>query len=264
MAIYRSGDLNLAYDDIASTPEEGRVVLLIHGFASNRLENWSRLGWYGAFERAGYRIIAPDLRGHGESDKPHDPLSYDRAIMVADILALMDHLQLRRSIVMGYSMGAHLALAAALCAPQRIDRLILGGIGGRMLSQDVGARPVMTLAEALTAQDPDSIADPIQKGFRRFAEAQGDDRQALAACSEGRSATTSRDALFALSAPTLVVAGSLDQLAGDPFGLADAIPGAKAATLPGCDHFSAIPHALFKAAVFDFLEGWDDEGPVFE
>jgi pimeloyl-ACP methyl ester carboxylesterase len=58
-----------------------------------------------------------------------------------------------------------------------------------------------------------------------------------------------------LSVSALVVAGSRDELAGDPRDLADVIPGARAVTLPGCDHFSAIPHALFKAAVFDFLDG---------
>ena len=64
------------------------------------------------------------------------------------------------------------------------------------------------------------------------------------------------DHLAGLRMPTLVVAGSRDEMAGDPQGLADAIPGAKSVTLPACDHFSAIPHALYKAAVFDFLEGW--------
>ena len=59
--------------------------------------------------------------------------------------------------------------------------------------------------------------------------------------------------------PTLVVAGARDELAGDPGALADVIPGAKAVTIPACDHFSVISHALFKAAVFDFLEGWDEE-----
>ena len=54
------------------------------------------------------------------------------------------------------------------------------------------------------------------------------------------------------------MAGSRDELAGDPQVLAEAIPGARAVTLPACDHFSAIPHALFKAAVFDFLEGWEE------
>ncbi len=58
--------------------------------------------------------------------------------------------------------------------------------------------------------------------------------------------------------PVLVAAGSGDALTGDPQGLADHIPGAHAVTLPGCDHFNAIPHALLKAAVFDFLDGYLD------
>jgi pimeloyl-ACP methyl ester carboxylesterase len=68
-----------------------------------------------------------------------------------------------------------------------------------------------------------------------------------------------KDDLATIAMPTLVVAGSRDQMAGDPQGLADLIPGARAVTLPGVDHFSAIPHALFKAAVFDFLDGYPDE-----
>ena len=53
-----------------------------------------------------------------------------------------------------------------------------------------------------------------------------------------------------------MIAGTRDQLAGPPQGLADAIPGAKAVTVPGCDHFSCIGHGLFKANVFDFFDGW--------
>jgi pimeloyl-ACP methyl ester carboxylesterase len=67
------------------------------------------------------------------------------------------------------------------------------------------------------------------------------------------------DDLARIASPTLIVAGSLDTIAGDPAPLADALPGAKCVSLPACDHFSAIPHALFKAAVFDFLEGWLEE-----
>jgi pimeloyl-ACP methyl ester carboxylesterase len=63
------------------------------------------------------------------------------------------------------------------------------------------------------------------------------------------------EALERLDVPTLVVAGTRDDLAGDPKGLADAIGGARAALLPGCDHFSAIAHGLYKAAVFDFMDG---------
>jgi pimeloyl-ACP methyl ester carboxylesterase len=59
--------------------------------------------------------------------------------------------------------------------------------------------------------------------------------------------------------PVLVVAGQRDELAGDPEALALAFPHGHGVTLPGCDHFSAIPHALTKAAVFDFLDGLLDE-----
>ncbi|HEY2051140.1 MAG TPA: alpha/beta fold hydrolase [Caulobacteraceae bacterium] len=259
MASFSSRGLDLAYDDIAASGERRGTVVLVHGFASNRAENWKRLGWYAALQRGGYRVVALDLRGHGESAKPHEAEAYQRAELAADVLALMDEANLGRAHLMGYSMGAHLALAIALKAPERVDRLVLGGIGGRVLGEGPPRpTPAMSLSEALLAEDPAAIKDPIQRGFRQFAQIQGDDRQALAACSKGRGEAVTRQDLDGLSAPTLVVAGAGDDLAGDPQTLADAIPGAKAVVLPGCDHFSAIPHALFKSAVFDFLEGWDD------
>jgi pimeloyl-ACP methyl ester carboxylesterase len=73
--------------------------------------------------------------------------------------------------------------------------------------------------------------------------------------SRAQDAPFERSMLSALSMPVLVVAGARDELAGDPEDLARAMPDGRAVTLPGCDHFSTIPHALFKAAVFDFLDG---------
>ena len=258
MATFKSGGLSLAYDDI--TPQGGAsgTVLMVHGFATSRAENWRRLGWYGAFERKGYRVVAHDQRGHGESDKPHDPAAYGRDELVGDIVRLLDHLELERVDLMGYSMGARLSLQTALDHPDRVGNLIVGGIGGRMLKppEDQPA-PTMTMAEAMQADDPETITEKTLKGFRLFADQQGEDRLALAAFSQGRGGLAlSEDDLAGLRPPTLVVAGSRDEMAGDPQALADAIPGAKSVTLPACDHFSAIPHALFKAAVFDFLEGW--------
>ena len=262
MATFQSGGLTLAYDDIVPPGAPLGTVVLVHGFATNRDENWRRLGWLAALERKGYRAVALDLRGHGESDKPHDPAAYGRERMAGDIVGLIDHLELGRVDLLGYSMGAHLSLAVALDAPGRINNLILGGVGERLLTGEPISDTPMTMAEALAAEDPAVITDPILRGFRQFAENQGEDRLALAACSEGRGdGAAGGGDLRGLAVPTLVVAGSLDQLAGDPQVLADAIPGAKAVTLPACDHFTAIPHALFKAAVFDFLEGWDDELP---
>ena len=258
MATFQSDGLTLAYDDIRPAGGAHGTVVLVHGFATNRAENWRRLGWYGSLERKGYRTVALDLRGHGESDKPHDPAAYGRDRMAADIVALIDHLELGRVDLLGYSMGAHLSLAVALDAPSRINNLVLGGVGGRLLTGEPISATTMTMAEALTTDDPGSITDPTLRGFRQFADNQGEDRLALAACSQGRGGAAGADAIWGLNVPTLIVAGSRDELAGDPLALADAIPGAKSVTLPACDHFSAIPHALFKAAVFDFLEGWEE------
>jgi pimeloyl-ACP methyl ester carboxylesterase len=249
MAAFVSDGMSIAYDEI---PGDGRPVILVHGFASNRNENWKRMGWYGAFERRRMRLAALDLRGHGESAKPHEAEAYGRDAMVGDIFALMDHLGARRADLVGYSMGARLCLAAALAQPERVCDLVLGGIGGKLFDPPP---PGTLMAAAMNAASIDAIAEPLLKSFRQFADEQGEDRKALAACSLGRGTNFTQDEVAGLSAHTLVIAGARDELAGDPDELAAVISGAKAVTLPGCNHFSAIPHALFKAAVFDFLDG---------
>jgi pimeloyl-ACP methyl ester carboxylesterase len=257
MATFSSGGLSIAYDDIRPGGPSAGTIVLAHGFATNRSEMWRRMGWYGALERKGYRTIALDLRGHGESDKPHDPSAYAGEALLGDVLGLMDHLGIERADLMGYSMGARLALQAALAHPERIANLIIGGVGGRMLAAEEGSQSALAnMADAMEAQDSETIADPILKSFRLFAEEQGADLLALAAFTRGRGGSFDPAELGRLTTPTLVVAGVRDDLAGDPQALADAIPGARATTLPGCDHFSAIGHALYKGAVFDFLEGW--------
>jgi len=259
MATFQSGGFTLAYDDVRPEGGETGTVVLVHGFATNRAENWRRLGWLGAFERKGWRAVALDLRGHGESDKPHEASAYARTAMAGDVIALMDRLDLRRVDLMGYSMGSHLALSIALARGDRVANLILGGVGARMLT---GGGPIrdgaMTMAQAMRTDDIASITEPTLRGFRQFAENQGEDRLALAACGEGGGERADPDDFLRLTMPVLVATGSRDEIAGDPQVLADAIPGARAVAIPACDHFSVIPHALFKAAVFDFLDGWLD------
>jgi pimeloyl-ACP methyl ester carboxylesterase len=252
MAQFTSDGFTITFDD--SGPQRtGRTVVMVHGFTSNRHENWRRVGWYDALDRKAIRAVALDCRGHGKSDKPHDPAAYDRAAMAHDVVALMDHLGLERVDLMGYSMGARLALAVAVDNPTRIGNLVIGGVGGKLL--DPAPRDTR-MAEAMEMDDPSAITDPLMRSFRHFADEQREDRLALAACSRGTSAPVDVAALSRLRMPVLVVVGARDGLAGDPQPLVSAIPGARSVILPGCDHFSAIPHALFKAAVFDFLEGY--------
>lgn len=252
MAEFTSDGLALAYDEFGPVPAK-KAIVLVHGFSSNRYENWKRMGWYDAVAGKGLRGLALDCRGHGESAKPHDPAKYDRAAMAADVFALMDHVGIERAHLLGFSMGAHIALTAAMADGTRIDHLVVAGVGGRIFEPP---RDPDGMAKAMEAASPDEIADPMLKSFRHFADEQKEDRLALAACSRAPRSSITRDALFAIRRPTLVIAGARDQIAGPPQGLAEAIAGAKAVSLPGCDHFSMIAHGLFKANVFDFFDGW--------
>ena len=256
--------VQIAYDDIAPAGPPQRTILLLHGFASNRSEGWRRTGWYGAFERRGVRVIAPDQRGHGESVKSHDPADYGRAALAGDALALLDHLGVGRCEVFGYSMGTRTAMQLAMDAPERVNHLMLGGIGGKLFDPPrPGAAEAM--AKAMSTDDPASLENEFLKSFRQFADEQGEDRAALAAFSAAQSPPLDRDAMARLPMPVLVVAGAWDEGAGDPTDLARVFPSGWGKSLPGCDHFSAIPHASLKAAVFDFLDGIvDDDFPPFE
>ncbi|MBV9046006.1 MAG: alpha/beta hydrolase [Alphaproteobacteria bacterium] len=252
MATFESSGLTLAYDDIPGSGE-GRPMILVHGFTSNRNENWRRLGWYGALERRRMRTIALDMRGHGESAKPHDPAAYGRENMTNDIFALMDHLNVPRAHILGFSMGSRMALNAALKAPDRVATLTLGGVGEKLFERrEVVGNP---MAEAMEEPDIEKIKDPMLKSFRQFADDQGEDRLALAALTRAGDQPFTKTDVEKLPVPVLVVAGARDELAGDPEPLAKAFPDGRAVRVPGVDHFSIIGHALFKASVFDFLDG---------
>ena len=252
MAHFTSDGLQLAYDEFG--PRDARkAIVLLHGFSANRYENFKRMGWYDAVAGKGLHGLALDHRGHGESAKPHEAAKYARETMARDVFALMDHAGIERAHLLGFSMGSHVALTAALLDGGRVDHLVVGGVGGRIFEP---ARDPDAMAQAMEAPTPDGIADPMLKSFRHFADEQKEDRLALAACSRGPRTPFTPDLLSAIRRPTLVVAGMRDQLAGPPQGLADAIPGAKAVTVPGCDHFSLVSHGLFKASVFDFFDGW--------
>jgi pimeloyl-ACP methyl ester carboxylesterase len=258
MASFTNDGVTLAYDDIAPAGGGERTIVLLHGFASNRNEGWRRTGWYGAFERRGVRVIGLDQRGHGDSAKLYEPQAYERSRLAGDVLALMDHLGVGRADLFGYSMGTRTALQAAIEAPERFSNVLLGGVGGRLL-EPTPANRSEAIVQAMLADDPESIADPMQRSFRYFADEQGEDRRALAAFAQTQNPPLDQDAMRALPMPVLVVAGQRDESAGDPDDLARVFPYGRGVAVGGCDHFSAIPHALTKATVFDFLDGRLDD-----
>ena len=237
--------------DIAFLDEgEGEPIVLVHGFASNKEVNWVAPGWVTTLTRAGRRAIALDNRGHGASGKLYDPAAYHSTIMAEDVRALLDHLDLPRADVMGYSMGARVTAFLALKHPDRVRAAVLGGLGFRLI-EGIGLPD--TIAEALEAPSIADVTDPTAYMFRAFAEQTKSDLPALAACMRGSRQTLSRDEAARIAVPLLVAVGEKDAIAGSPEALAALIPGAKPLVIPGRDHMLAVGDRVFKSAVGEFL-----------
>jgi pimeloyl-ACP methyl ester carboxylesterase len=229
---------------------EGDPVILVHGFASNVTFNWVDPGWVRHLTRAGYRVIALDNRGHGQSQKLHDPADYSAPMMADDVCRLMDHLGLGRADVMGYSMGARISAFFGVRAPDRARSLIFGGLGGNMVRGMAGTGPI---ANALEANSIDDVTNPTARTFRAFAEQTGSDLKALAACIRSSRDPITVDDVGKLACPVLVAVGTKDVIAGPAEDLAKLIPGAKALPLEGRDHMKAVGDLEFKRGVTDFL-----------
>src|SRR5512138_3733492 len=110
------------------TPNGSRPVVLHHGFAVDARSNWVVPGVVDALVDAGHHVVGIDARGHGASEKPHDPAVYGENIMARDLSILLDVLEYTEVDLIGYSMGG---VVAAITATRdaRIRRLILSGVG---------------------------------------------------------------------------------------------------------------------------------------
>ncbi len=250
--------VRLAYEIVGDGAE---VVFLVHGFGSSRAQNWRDTGWYTTLNDAGYCVVAMDCRGHGESDKPHTTPGYGHDEMENDVLAVMDDASLEPCFVMGYSMGGFISIQLAHKFPERVTRLMIGGVGESYLDapqnlRDRVADPKVReqIADAMTAADPATITNPTARAFRAFADQPGKDRLALAACMRAPTKNLPRETLATIAMPTLVVCGENDDLTGGPDGLARAFAHGQAVTVPRRDHMTAVGDRVYKQAVLQFLK----------
>jgi pimeloyl-ACP methyl ester carboxylesterase len=248
---FQSDGVTLAYLDQNVGVSRALPVLLIHGFASNIEMNWVATSWLRDLAGAGYRVLAIDNRGHGQSEKLYMPEGYSRQIMAEDARRLLDHLEIEKAHVIGYSMGARIAATLALAHPDRIGRLVLGGLGHNMVRAMAGTGPI---AQALLAQSIDDVVNPTARTFRAFAEQTESDLKALAVCVRQIRDPVPREEISRIVVPTLVAVGTNDVIAGPAHILADLIPGSETFEIAGRDHMKAVGDRSFKTAVLDFLE----------
>ena len=230
----------------------GHPILLIHGFASTWRRNWQETGWTNALARAGHHVIAYDQRGHGESEKRYEPEDYSPRRLVEDAIAVLDAAAVRRAVLMGYSMGARVALEVALRHATRSRALVLAGMGIEF--RDFGGPRYDREIVARALESDDTTGLPRGALFyRRFADQMGADRRALAACWRRPIRELDAADLAAVTLPALYTVGDRDSVAGDPEPLATAMRHAKVVRLTGKDHMSAVGAKQHREAVLAFL-----------
>jgi pimeloyl-ACP methyl ester carboxylesterase len=245
---FNSDSVEIAFDDVG----QGEPILLIHGFASNGRVNWVNTGWVKTLQDAGFRVITMDNRGHGESEKLYNPDLYSSPEMAEDARRLLDHLEIPRAHVMGYSMGARIAAFLTINHPSRVGAAIFAGLGSRMITGVGGGAEIARGLEASSLLD---VTDVSARAFRIFAEQTRGDLKALAACIKTSRVKITEEMLATVNVPVLVVVGEKDDVAGEIGPLVTAIPGATGVTLAHRNHMNAVGDKQFMASVLTFLKG---------
>jgi pimeloyl-ACP methyl ester carboxylesterase len=227
-------------------PVGGRPVVLVHGFASDYELNWVGTRWQETLTLAGYRVVGLDCRGHGDSEKPHDPAAYALEVMTADVRRLLDHLDIEVADYLGYSMGARIGLQAMLDHADRLGRFVLGGIGWG------GAfHAAQEIAQAFRGEPTNNA---VAETFYAFAAARpSNDLEALAACILGPQPDPDPFRLHSITNPLLVVVGEQDDIVDEVPRLVKSIPNARLVTVAGRNHMSTVPAKEFKQAALEFL-----------
>lgn len=234
---------------------EGEPVLLLHGFSSSFRRNWFDTSWVGRLTSAGFQVIGLDLRGHGGSARPHDPAQYRGHLLLADILGLLDHLRINRAHLLGFSMGAGLALQMAMEHPDRSLRVVAGGVGDQAIEGHGDKRRLDEIVAALTAPSAAGVATPTGLQFRRFAERGDNDLRALAAFMQGRGWPGYIPRRQCDHEEILLVAAELDEWMRGVSELHVLFPHAQVLEIPGVRHIPLSADRRFKEAAVAFLRG---------
>lgn len=259
VGFFESDGLQIHYQSFGERGD-GVPIILMHGWSLDLEFNWVSPGWVDAL-RSSRQVIAFDVRGHGESDKPHRQEFYSYREMARDVLNLMDHFGVERADLMGYSLGSFSGAYLLGHHTERFRSMILGGIGNET-TESLAEAP--RIAAALRAERVEDITDPLGLGYRVFVDLDArNDREALAVAAlqmwpEGFPLELGGPGLADVNIPVLLVNGSEDfPYVETDQDIAGAIPGARLVELPGPDHVGAIFDPRFVDEVLAFLAAQD-------
>ena len=238
-----SDGIQLAFHELG----RGRPVVLLHGLFSDANMNWIRFGHADRIAREGFRVIMPDLRGHGLSAGPHDPDHYPVGILARDLRELIAHLGLTDFDLGGFSLGSRTTVEG-VGEGLKPRRAILGGAGLEGLRH--WERRKNFFLEAIELFDRAPRDDPHWLSIQ-FMKSQKIDRVSAALLLQSF-VDAFLDWLKAFTMPTLVVCGSEDDDNGSAAELADVLPNGVFKEVPGT-HMSSVTKPEFGAAIAEFL-----------
>lgn len=245
-------DVRIAWQELGQElgPEmgQGRPLILIHGYFSDAQTNWIKFGHAALLADAGYRVIMPDLRAHGFSDKPHDLTHYPHDILADDQFALIEHLGLTDFDLGGYSLGAR-TVARMLVRGCKPVRAVIAGMGLEgLVATGKRSNHFKHILDNLGVHErgsPEWMAEA-------FLKTTGGDAVALRAVLDSF-VDTAIAQIAAVTIPVGVICGADDRDNGSAKDLASTLPQGKYIEIPG-NHMSAVAKPEFGRAIRDFLE----------
>jgi pimeloyl-ACP methyl ester carboxylesterase len=258
---FDSGGVAISYVDSG----RGVPVVLIHGFTGSYSRHWEGTGVMSALETAGFRVIAMDCRGHGQSGKPLDQAQYGLE-MVRDVIRLLDHLKIDRAHFVGYSMGGGIAEQVLVKYPTRALTVTVLGSGWEGERMAAFAAQMNAMADGFDRKDASALIRGVFTGAQggptdaEVAAATADlfsrnDPRVLAAIARSLPSLwqISRDELSAVRVPVLAIDGEFDrnnlEAARRMVGV---VAGLQLVELPGVNHATSVRPSA--AHIVSFLD----------
>lgn len=226
----------------ASSPS--RPVVLLHGWGGSFAATWAASGWVEELAEAGRCVFAVDLPGHGEAASP-EPASY------GDLTAaLAERLPPGELDIVGFSLGAKLALALTARQPDRVHRLVIGGVGDNLFQPEPDSEVLAAAVErGANANTPPGIAALVE-----YAAAAGNNPQALAAVLRRPPNPVLTEQDMASVGDVLLVNGCADAIALPDKRLRAALGRPDYLALPGVDHLGLPSHPAFRRVALSLLD----------